>query len=100
LNDNYIAFGLNQHLHGTNVSDSASRRIVYVVDDDRDVRLSLTFQLRTLGFEPHPFVAATDFLDQLETLPPGCVLLDVRMAGMDGFSCSPPTPQYRSRSKS
>lgn len=66
------------------LSDSAPRRSVYVVDDDRDVRLSLAFQLRTMGYEPRPFVAATDFLAEIQALSPGCVLLDVRMAGMDG----------------
>lgn len=58
--------------------------VVYVIDDEREIRLSLAFQLRTLGYDVHPFVAAADFLDQSDALRPGCVLLDVRMPGMSG----------------
>jgi two-component system response regulator FixJ len=60
-------------------------RAVYVVDDDREVRLSLSFQLSTLGYTCTPFGGAADFLDALEHLRPGCILLDIRMAGMDGI---------------
>lgn len=60
-------------------------RIVYVVDDDRDVRLALTLQLRTLGYEVYPFIGAVDFLEDLETLAPGCILLDVRIGASAGL---------------
>lgn len=58
---------------------------VYVVDDDRDVRRSLSFMLGAAETRSHPFGSGQDFLDALGDLDPGCVLLDLRMPQMDGF---------------
>src|SRR5688500_8114612 len=37
-------------------------------------------------FSAHPFASAADFLDGLDGLKPGCILLDLRMPDMDGFT--------------
>jgi two-component system response regulator FixJ len=58
---------------------------VYVVDDDRDVRRSLSFMLGAAEIRSHPYGSGVDFLDALPDLQPGCVLLDLRMPHMDGF---------------
>jgi two-component system response regulator FixJ len=58
---------------------------VYVVDDDRDVRCSISFMLGTAGLNSRPFGSGADFLDSIEELQDGCVLLDIRMPEMDGF---------------
>lgn len=58
---------------------------VYVVDDDRDVRLSLSFMLSASGVKTYPFGSGVDFLEALPDLEPGCVLLDLRMPQLDGF---------------
>ncbi len=58
---------------------------VYVIDDDRDVRRSLSFMLGASDIRAHPFGSGEDFLEALQDLSPGCVLLDLRMPGMDGF---------------
>ena len=59
--------------------------IVYVVDDDREVRRSLSFMLGTADFSSRPFASGNDFLEELEELKPGCILLDIRMPEIDGF---------------
>ncbi|RYG88884.1 MAG: response regulator transcription factor [Alphaproteobacteria bacterium] len=59
---------------------------VYIVDDDALLRRSLSFLLRTTGYSPRAFASGQDFLDAAEALSPGCVLLDVRMAKLDGPS--------------
>ncbi len=41
--------------------------------------------LGTAGIEAQPFTDGEDFLNGLEGLKPGCILLDVRMPKMDGF---------------
>ena len=58
---------------------------VYVVDDDRDVRRSLSFMLGASDLRSHPFGSGEDFLEALPDLQPGCILLDLRMPNMDGF---------------
>lgn len=62
-----------------------SSQHVYVVDDDRDVRRSISFMLGTTELKSRPFASGTDFLESLEELEPGCVLLDIRMPEVDGF---------------
>jgi two-component system response regulator FixJ len=65
---------------------AAGGRVAYVIDDDRDIRVSLRMLLQENGIDARPFLAATDFLDELADLRPGPVLLDVRMPGMDGLA--------------
>lgn len=62
-----------------------TKPMVYVVDDDPDIRKSLHFVLGTSNIDVWPFAAAEDFFDQLPTLAPGPILLDIRMPSMDGI---------------
>ncbi|MEA3013379.1 MAG: two-component system, LuxR family, response regulator FixJ [Sphingomonadales bacterium] len=65
--------------------DRLKSHYVYVVDDDRDVRRSLSFMLGAAEIKSHPYGSGVDFLDALPDLEPGCILLDLRMPQMDGF---------------
>jgi two-component system response regulator FixJ len=58
---------------------------VYVVDDDREVRRALSFMLGTAELNSRPFGSGVDFLEALDDLKPGCILLDIRMPEVDGF---------------
>jgi len=58
---------------------------VYVVDDDRDIRRSLSFMLGASEIRSYPFGSGADFLEAIPDLEPGCILLDLRMPQMDGF---------------
>lgn len=60
-------------------------RPVYVVDDDYMFRKSLVFYLSTRGYAAHPYAGGGDFLAEVAMLPPGCVVLDMRMPDMDGL---------------
>lgn len=62
-----------------------SSQYVHVVDDDREVRRSLSFMLGSAQFQSRPFASGADLIESLEELQPGCVLLDIRMPDMDGF---------------
>ncbi|CAH1746122.1 Nodulation protein W [Thauera humireducens] len=59
---------------------------VYVVDDDVSVRESLSSLLRAEGMRVEVFASPLDFLslERLEDF--ACVVLDVRMPGLDGLS--------------
>lgn len=61
------------------------RRQIYLVDDDDAVRRSAGFMLKTSGFAVEPFASGVEFLKSVDGLTPGCILLDVRMPGMDGL---------------
>ncbi|HEV7267781.1 MAG TPA: response regulator [Falsiroseomonas sp.] len=59
----------------------------YVVDDGAAVRRSLSLLLRSAGYEVETFADGEAFLEAATAeLPFGCVLLDVRMPGLDGLS--------------
>jgi FixJ family two-component response regulator len=59
--------------------------IVYIVDDDRSVRSSVARLLESSGFEVRTFASATDYLDEVDADRHGCLLLDLRMPGIDGL---------------
>jgi len=65
---------------------TAPGRLAYVIDDDRDMRMSLRMLLQEDEIDARPFLSATDFLDALGELKPGPILLDVRMPVMDGIA--------------
>jgi two-component system response regulator FixJ len=59
--------------------------IVHVVDDDLEVRQSLSFLLATAGLAVRLYESATAFLATVKEAPSGCILTDVRMPGIDGI---------------
>ncbi len=58
---------------------------VFVVDDDDGFRESLSRLLESAGLRVEAFTAAEAFLNSDAVGRPGCLLLDVRMPGMDGL---------------
>lgn len=62
-----------------------SERLVHLVDDDNSVRRSVGFMLKTSGFTVQPYESGTELLKQAKALHTGCILLDIRMPGMDGL---------------
>ncbi|WP_164156322.1 response regulator transcription factor [Sandarakinorhabdus rubra] len=59
---------------------------VYLVDDEAAVRRSVGFMLKTSGYEVETFETGEAFLKAASHLPPGCVLLDVRLGSIDGLA--------------
>ena len=59
--------------------------IVYVVDDDPAVRKGLMRLLRSAGHEVTAFASAEEFLVRDDRQGVGCIVLDVRMPGVDGL---------------
>ncbi len=58
---------------------------VFVVDDDPSVRHSLSRLIRQAGLDVKTFASADEFLSMYRSDGPACLVLDVRMPGMDGF---------------
>lgn len=60
-------------------------RLIYIVDDDDAVRRSVKFMLSHTGFQTREMSSGDEFLKNVKPSERGCVLLDVRMPGMDGL---------------
>ena len=58
--------------------------MVAVVDDDFSVRESLESLIRSIGLETKVFASAEEFLDGTPPPQPDCLILDVRLPGMNG----------------
>jgi two-component system response regulator FixJ len=66
------------------MSDEA-QRLVHLVDDDEAIRRSVGFMLKTSGFHVRAYHSGVELLKSASHLEPGCILLDIRMPGMDGL---------------
>lgn len=62
-----------------------AQSVVYVVDDDSDVRNAMDTLLRSVGLRVRTFTSASEFLRAKLSDIPGCLILDVRMPGMSGL---------------
>ena len=62
-----------------------SKRTIHLVDDEESIRRSAGFMLKTSGYRVRPFGSGVELLKQARTMEPGCILLDIRMPGMDGL---------------
>lgn len=58
---------------------------VYLVDDDEAVRKALTLLLETVGLSVQGFASPETFLSRAGDLPPGCLILDIRMPAISGL---------------
>ena len=61
------------------------RGLVFLVDDDADVRSALEFMLSSGGYAVVPFESAESYLIHSNQSLPYCLLLDERMPGMTGM---------------
>ena len=58
---------------------------VYVVDDDRAAAASVEALMIAHGLDVEVFSSAEHFLAGFDTSRPGCLILDVRLPGMNGL---------------
>jgi len=58
---------------------------VYVIDDDKALRDSLTSLFRSVGLQVKAFGSASEFLEQPPPDTPSCLVLDVRLPGLSGL---------------
>ena len=58
---------------------------VHIVDDDQMVRESLEWLLQSVKLPVHLYQDGQNFLDSYRPGMPGCVVLDVRMPGINGM---------------
>jgi FixJ family two-component response regulator len=59
--------------------------LIAIIDDDEALRHSLDNLLRSVGFRVQGFASAEAFLQAHHAHETACLILDVRMAGMNGL---------------
>jgi FixJ family two-component response regulator len=64
---------------------SVTRELIGVVDDDQSVRRSLRRLLKSAGFAAETFASAEDYLAREVFEGPICLVLDLRMPGLNGL---------------
>ena len=64
---------------------SEEQAVVFVIDDDADLRDGLSNLLRTVGLQVRAFASAMDFLASKLPDAPSCLVLDVRLPGLSGL---------------
>jgi two-component system response regulator FixJ len=62
-----------------------AERFVHIVDDDQAIRRSVAFMLKTSGHRVEAYESGAELLKRGSDLEQGCILLDIRMPGMDGL---------------
>jgi FixJ family two-component response regulator len=66
--------------------DSASPEVmVYIVDDDADLRDALSNLFRSVGLPVGVFGSATEFMESQLAEVPSCLVLDIRLPGVSGL---------------
>lgn len=66
------------------LNEVQARTLIRIVDDDPGVRDSYRFLLEGEGWLTRTYDSAEAFLQSDNALIPGCILLDLRMDGLDG----------------
>lgn len=62
-----------------------SDAVVYVVDDEPEIRESVAMLLRSVGIGSKSFASGSEFLAAADLDAAGCVVADVRMPGISGL---------------
>jgi FixJ family two-component response regulator len=63
----------------------AGASLISIVDDDDSLRFLLASLIRAVGFQALSFASAEAFLSSTQARDSRCLLLDMRMPGMNGL---------------
>jgi len=69
--------------------------LVFLIDDDASVRKGVSRLLRSAGYKSEAFESASDFLKREEHAGPACMIVDVRMPGINGMDLQEALIQHR-----
>lgn len=63
----------------------SEQALVHIIEDDEFLSKALARLLSASGYRALTYSSANDFLAQLATLEPGCILLDMNLPGLSGM---------------
>jgi FixJ family two-component response regulator len=64
---------------------SENKPVVFIVDDDPDVRSLLKKLIQSVGLPAEAFASGQEFLSRPKPEEPACIVLDVRLPGLSGL---------------
>ena len=67
------------------ISEADDRAVVFIVDDDESLRNALGRVFRSVGLEARTYGTAREFIEAERPNCPGCLVLDVRLPGLNGL---------------
>ena len=65
--------------------ENNNKPFVFVVDDDPHIRQALHGLIRSIQLNVHTFATTEEFLNFERPEAPGCLVLDVRLPGLNGL---------------
>jgi FixJ family two-component response regulator len=65
--------------------EPSDRAIVHIIDDDKSLRDALGRVFRSVGLEALTYGTAREFINATRPDLPGCIVLDVRLPGINGL---------------
>jgi FixJ family two-component response regulator len=63
----------------------ATNTLVFLIDDDASIRKGVSRLLQSAGYQNETFASASDFLAREQHSGPVCLIVDVRMPGLNGM---------------
>jgi len=63
----------------------SDKKLVHIVDDEDSIRRSVSFMLKTSGYQVETWNSGQAFLKDVRHAEQGCILLDIRMPEIDGL---------------
>jgi FixJ family two-component response regulator len=64
---------------------AADEAVVFIVEDDEELRLSLDSLFRSVGLKSSMFANAREYMDARKPDVPACLVVDVRLPGLSGL---------------
>ena len=85
FNDEQLLESIRLGLHEFDDEPGAARNLISIIDDDESVRRTTTRLIESFGFRAAAFESAESFLSSGQLDCSLCLIVDVRMPGMNGL---------------
>jgi FixJ family two-component response regulator len=85
FSDEQLLQGIRLALHEFGDEPGAAGKLIAIIDDDESVRRATTRLIESFGIRAAAFESAEKFLSSHHLNDASCLIIDVRMPGMDGL---------------